>query len=125
MRFVLPRRPRAGFAGVVTSAGVAPAAAGLATVVPAASVVCRERRVRATLRDEVNEHCVLEPDTGISVRRFPDLRARNETIVGGAAAAAPAVVAVVGTSPVCSATAVYPCVVEATIRPVFPSAVVN
>jgi hypothetical protein len=59
------------------------------------------------LRPGINEHCIVVPDTGISVRRFPDFRARNETIVGGAAVAAAAVVvAPVDTSPVCNATAV-------------------
>jgi hypothetical protein len=59
------------------------------------------------LRDDENEHGIVAPGTDDSVRRLPDLRARSETICGGAAVAAPAVVvAVVGTSPVCSATAV-------------------
>lgn len=106
VRLVLPRRLRAGFAGVVTSVGVAPASAGLATVVPAAAGVCRERR--AILRDDENEHGIVAPGTDVNVRRLPDLCARNETICGGVAAAAPAVVVVapVGTSPVCNATAV-------------------
>jgi hypothetical protein len=98
-------RPRAGFAGAVTLAGAAPVSAGLATVAPVAAGV-RERRPRATLRDGVNEHCIVEPDAGISVRRSRDFRARNETIVGGAGAAAPAIAGAVGTSPVCNATAV-------------------
>jgi len=63
---------------------------------------------RATLREDEKEHGIVAPGTEVSVRRLPDLRARNETICGGVVVAAPAVVvvAVVGTSPVCNATAV-------------------
>jgi hypothetical protein len=78
------------------------------------------------LRVGENEHCIAEPAAGISVRLLPRLRARSETIVGAVApVVAVAVAAPVGTSPVCNATAVYPRVVDATIRPVLPSAVVN
>ena len=103
MRRVLPRRVRAGFAGAVTSEGAGPASAGLATVAPVAAGVCRERR--AIARPGANEHCV-PPETGINVKRLPDFRARNETIVGAVVVAAAGVVVVVGTSPVCKATAV-------------------
>jgi hypothetical protein len=57
-----PRRvlPRAGVRGVVTSAGVGPASAGLVTSVPvAAGTGCGARGLRrllATVRDGVNEH---------------------------------------------------------------------
>jgi hypothetical protein len=57
----------------------------------------------------VNEHGMFEPAADVSVKRFFDRRARNETIVGAAAVAPPvavAAVAAVGTSPVCSTTAV-------------------
>jgi hypothetical protein len=55
----------------------------------------------------MNEHCIVEPGTDVSVKRLPDLRARIETIVGGGGVEAAAPVAgVVATSPVCKATAV-------------------
>jgi len=91
-----PRRvlPRAGVRGVVTSAGVGPASAGLVTSVPAAAgTACGERgpRFLATARDGMNEHVCVEPATGINVRRSPLLRARRETICGAVVAGMPAV----------------------------------
>ena len=94
-----PRRvlPRAGVRGVVVSAGVGPASAGLVTSVPvAAGTGCGERvllRLLATVRDGMNEHVFVEPATGISVRRSPVLRARSET-TRGAVAGMPAAVGV-------------------------------
>ena len=106
------------FAGAVegvVSAGVGPASAGLATSVPVGAVISvfLLRRL-AVARPGVNEHgCA--GSTDVSVKRFPDLRPLKETIVG----------VVVVASPIWSAIAVYPRVVDATMRPVFPSAVLN
>jgi hypothetical protein len=81
----------------------------------------RVRPIRAAAAG-VNEQTRPEPGTAISVRRSPDFLARIETIVGTVAG----VVAVAAVdSPNCIATPVYPCVVEATILPVLPSASVN
>ena len=77
-RLVLPRRVRAGFAGVVTSAGAGPASAGVVTVAPVAAAFCRERRELPG----VNEHRIVLPGTDVSVKRLPEWRARNETICG-------------------------------------------
>jgi hypothetical protein len=64
----------------------------------------------------VNEHFIIAPGAAVMTRRFPLLRARIETICGGVVPVA---------SPTCIATAVYPPLFDVTIRPVFPSAVVN
>ena len=117
-----------------------------------AGVRWRERRPRAVLRVGVNEQHIAAPAAGVSVKRSPERRARMETIIGVAvaptvvpvAAGVVPVVAVVvvvvapgvvvapvpaivpaPVSPACNATAVYPPVVVATMRPLLPSAVVN
>ena len=77
-RLVLPRRVRAGLAGVVTSAGAGPASAGVVTVGPVMAAFCRERRELPG----VNEHRIVLPGTDVSVKRLPEWRARNETICG-------------------------------------------
>lgn len=127
---------------------------GFDTSVPvAAGVRWRERRPRA-VRVGVNEQRIAAPAAGVSVKRSPERRARMETIIGvadaptvvpvaavvapaGAVVAAvvvapvavvvpvPAIVPAPVVSPACKATAVYPPVVVATMRPVLPSAVVN
>ncbi|HSB26399.1 MAG TPA: hypothetical protein VLE19_01030 [Pyrinomonadaceae bacterium] len=81
----------------------------------AAGGVCVERRARRlAMLAGANEHaCPF--DTGLSVRLLPFFLPLSETIDEGAALP----------SPSCNATAVYPRVVDATIRPDLPSAVVN
>jgi hypothetical protein len=54
----------------------------------------------------LNEHSIIDPGTEVNVNRSPDLRARMETIIGGAAAGVAAAVVAVVISPVCRATAV-------------------
>ena len=78
---------------------------GLATVVPVAVGVF-------AILDVVNIHCDVDPATGDSVSLVPLFLPRND-ITGEFA------------PDICRATAVYPFVLEAMIRPVFPSAVVN
>jgi hypothetical protein len=106
-----------GVAGEVTSAGDGPTSAGLATSAPVAPcVLCCERLFRlAVVDDGINEHVLVEPAIGVKISRSPLFRPLNEITVGG----------VVAPSPICSATAVYPAVVDATMRPVFPSGVEN
>ena len=112
VRFVLFR----GVAGELNSVGAGPTSAGLETSAPlAAGVACLILRRLADADAGMKEHVPVEPLTGVSVSRLPLLRPLSETMVG---------VAVVP-SPACSATAVYPLVVDATTRPLFPSAVVN
>jgi len=99
-----------GCSGLVVGAG---AVAGAETSVPVATGVReRERRLFATFRVGINEHCIVAPGTEVNVKRSPDLRACMETVVGVAAgpvmvAAAAVVAAVAGpVFPVCNATAV-------------------
>ena len=79
---------------------------GFATSVPVAVGVFAE------LFDVVNIHCDVDPATGDSVSLLPLFLPRND-ITGEFA------------PDICKATAVYPFVFEAMIRPLFPSAVVN
>jgi hypothetical protein len=62
--------------------------------------------------DVANVHCDVPPLTGLSVSLVPLFLPRNETTGEFA-------------PDICIATAVYPLVFEAMIRPVLPSAVVN
>jgi len=77
---------------------------GLATVVPVAEL--------AELLDVVNIHCEVAPATGDSVSLLPLFLPRNDITFEFA-------------PDICRATAVYPFVFEAMIRPLFPSEVVN
>jgi hypothetical protein len=119
-----PRRVFFLVAGFVTSAGAGPASAGLATSVPVAAGVRRVRRF-ATVRAGVNEQVCAAPGTDVRVNLSPVLRALNEITVGVVGVVGVVVVVAARESPICKATAVYPRVVDATMRPVFPSAVVN
>jgi len=129
-RFDLPFA-RAGLAGSgigpAVGSTVVGAAAGLLVASPAgagcvARRVPRPRRDRAIALDGVNEHWA-PPGTGLNVRRSPLFRPLNDTIFGGAGGVWPATA--VGASPNCITTAVYPCVVLATIRPDGPFESVN
>ena len=79
---------------------------GLATVAPVADDELAE------FLDVVNMHCEVAPEIGESVSLLPLFFPRND-ITGEPA------------PDICRATAVYPFVFEAMIRPLFPSAVVN
>ena len=79
---------------------------GFATVVPVAVDELAE------LLDVVNIHCEVAPETGDSVSLLPLFLPRNDITFEPA-------------PDICRATAVYPFVFEAMIRPLFPSEVVN
>ena len=82
---------------------------GFATSVPVAVGVVP---LLAALLDVVNIHCEVAPVTGLRVSLLPLFLPRND-ITGEPA------------PDICRATAVYPLVFEAMIRPLLPSAVVN
>ena len=85
---------------------------GFATSVPVAVGVVVGVPLLVAFFDVVNIHCDVAPVTGLSVSLLPLFLPRND-ITGDPA------------PDICRATAVYPFVLDAMMRPLLPSAVVN